>query len=63
MKFPAKVFLAIDPNDDSEDKENLLAYRNQAAGIDRDGPTEIAEYKLVHVEKLAKKVVNVFSKK
>lgn len=62
MRFPAKLFLRIVPSRANED-ELLLAYREQADGVEDDGPTEVAEYKLVHVEKLAKQVVNVFGKK
>lgn len=60
MKFPAKLFVRIERDDDDE---ILLAYREQAGAVDRDGPTVVGEYKFVHFEKLAKQVVNVFGKK
>lgn len=55
IKFPETIHIAFDPNWENEPSFN--AYTNVEAAIDEDGPTEIADYRLVRVRKFRKDAV------
>jgi hypothetical protein len=54
-KFPENICVVVDP--DSGADPYYLANTSVEASIDEDGPTDIAEYKLVRVRKFRKDAV------
>lgn len=56
-KFPSTLQIVVDPNADPNDELDFLAYTTVEPAIDDDGPTEIAEYRLVRVRKFRKDAV------
>ena len=56
MKFPTTLHISRDANDESG--PIFLAYTDAAQAIDDDGPTAVAEYRLVKVRRLRKHVVD-----
>lgn len=56
QNFPHTIFVRADV--DSTGTKDLIAYDYAAKAIEDDGPTDVAEYRLVSVQKLKKKVVD-----
>lgn len=56
-KFPDAIHVVFDPNTGVTEGPYFLAYTKLAHAIDEDGPTDIAEYKLVRVRKFRKDTV------
>jgi hypothetical protein len=56
-KFPETLQITRDPNSDPRDDLDFLAFTAVEPAIDEDGPTDIAEYKLVRVRKFRKDAV------
>jgi hypothetical protein len=55
IKFPATIHIAVDPNWEHEPSFN--AFTTVENAIDDDGPTEIADYRLVRVRKFRKDAI------
>lgn len=55
IKFPATIHVAVDPNWEHEPSFN--AFTTVENAIDEDGPTDIADYKLVRVRKFRKDAI------
>lgn len=46
-EFPETIHVAIDPNLRDTEPLGLQAYLNVESAVDEDGPTRVAEYRLV----------------
>ena len=55
-KFQQTVYVTI-ADVDEDCFEDLLAWREQGGGVEDDGPTRVAEYKLVEVREVSKQLV------
>lgn len=57
INFPKTIHVSVDPN--WKGVPSFNAHTHVEDGIDDDGPTDVADYRLVRVRKLRKEVVEV----
>lgn len=55
IKFPDTIHVTVDPNWEKE--PSFIACTTVEAAIDDDGPTEVADYRLVRVRKFRKDAI------
>ena len=55
MKMPKEIYVTIDTNDEATEP-GLLAWREMGDGVEDDGPTVIAVYRLVETKRVSKRL-------
>ena len=53
-KFQKEVYVTIDPNSDGGN--DLMVWRGIGDGVEDDGPTTVAIYRLVETKRISKKL-------